>query len=168
MAHTKEIWKSVKGYEGYYDVSNLGRVRSLPRKVPNEAYGLMRVEGRMLKPCANNSGNLHVSLRKDASVKVLSVKNIVAEAFIENPDGFKYVKHIDGDKNNVAAENLEWSEHISSYGMKRRYVKPTEISKFEVVAPVKKAAIVRKKVKVFRRGIFNGGHYRLGTLALLP
>lgn len=171
MAKTKEIWKPIKGYEGYYDVSNLGRVRSLPRMVPNEAYGLMRVEGKLKKATPDNSGFLRVGLFKDNRLKMVAIKNLVAETFIENPDDFKYVKCIDGDKNNNAAENLEWSEHMGNYGMKRRYTKKTvETPKFEVVAPAtveeKPVVPVRKKVKVFRRNPFSAHSYRLGTLLL--
>ena len=73
--------------------------------------------------------------------------------------------------NNNAAENLEWSEHMGNYGMKRRYTKKTvETPKFEVVAPAtveeKPVVPVRKKVKVFRRNPFSAHSYRLGTLLL--
>lgn len=171
MAKTKEIWKPIKGYEGYYDVSNLGRVRSLPRMVPNEMRGLARVGGKIKKITPDTSGVPRVGLTKNNQTKMIAIKNLVAEAFIENPDEFKYVRNIDGDKSNVFAENLEWSEHMSSYGMKRRYVKKVvETPKFEVVAPAtveeKPVVPVRKKVKVFRRSPFSAHSYRLGTLLL--
>ena len=169
MTKAKEIWKPVKGYEGYYDVSNMGRVRSLPRMVPDCMRGIAKVEGGLLKQFCDRSGTYRTGLSKSGETKTFAVKNLVADAFIENPNGFKYIKQIDGNKQNCCAENLEWSEHNARFGVKFGHYKKTEHIKFEVVAPENnenKPAHTRHRVKVYRRGSMP--HYRLGTLALLP
>lgn len=92
-----EHWKAISGYEGIYEVSDLGRVRSLK-------YG----KEKILKPGKNNWGYLKVSLCKDGHVKKLTVHRLVAEAFIPNPQGLETVNHKDEDKTNNFASNLEW------------------------------------------------------------
>lgn len=94
-----EEWKPVKGYEGRYEVSNLGRVRSLKRATTN---------GVVLKQTIKH-GYMHVCLSKENKPSTKRVHRLVAEAFIANPMGKPVVNHIDGDKTNNAASNLEWA-----------------------------------------------------------
>ncbi len=98
MAMNKEIWKDIKGYEGFYQVSNLGRVRSLPRP---------QTKGGILKPNIRN-GYEAVILCVEGNIRNISVHRLVAKAFIENPKGYKIVNHIDENKLNNNASNLEW------------------------------------------------------------
>ena len=110
----KEEWKPVKGFEGLYEVSNLGQVRSLDRLRKN-VKGMAKINGRII---TGNHGGKHyyqVALRKDGKKKYMSVHRLVAEAFIPNPDGKSQVNHIDGNKQNNVVSNLEWvtpSENI--------------------------------------------------------
>ena len=91
-----EIWKDVVGYEGLYEVSNLGRIR--------------RGE-RIKKPHIDHGGYLTVQLSKHSKMKCLKVHRIVALAFIQNPENKRTVNHIDGNKQNNCVENLEWATH---------------------------------------------------------
>lgn len=95
-----EIWKDVVGYEGIYQVSNLGRVKSLPRN------GTIKQE-RILKP-HRVQGYLLAELFNRGAHKGKRIHRLVAEAFIPNPDNKREVNHIDGDKHNNRVENLEW------------------------------------------------------------
>lgn len=97
-----EVWRDIKGFEGRYQVSNLGRVKSLARR--------MVVKDRILKPFGNNKGYKCVHLWNIQHKEPL-VHRLVAEAFINNPDNKKEVNHIDGNPLNNKVENLEWVSH---------------------------------------------------------
>lgn len=108
----KEIWKPIKGYEGQYEVSTMGRVRSIPREIPYSAGYTRKNEGRILKPTERTKDpdcNYYVvSLSKDNVAKSVFIHRLVAEQFIERKPGYDFVNHIDGNKHNNCVENLEW------------------------------------------------------------
>ena len=106
---SKEEWKDIKGYEGLYQVSNLGRVRSLDHYVKN-GHGNRLVHGKILKPYKSSHGYLFVALGKKA--KHRSVHRLVATAFIQNPQNLPEVNHKDENKSNNVSSNLEWCNHI--------------------------------------------------------
>lgn len=104
-----EIWTDVNNYEGLYQVSNLGKVYSLPRQVRQGNHGRMRaVGGELLTATDNGNGYLIVSLRYGNKRKNHYVHRLVAEHFVPNCTGGEYVNHKDFDKYNNHAENLEW------------------------------------------------------------
>jgi len=106
----KEIWKDIPGYEGLYQVSDLGRVRSLDRVVPNGRHGGTRkLKGKVLKAWPNSFSYLHVNLCKDGKCKPTKVHKLVAMAFLNHePCGHKeVVDHIDNDKSNNRLDNLQ-------------------------------------------------------------
>lgn len=92
----EEIWKDIKGYEGLYEVSNIGRVRSLNKR-----------KKRVLKN-ENGYGYLRVSLSKNNKLKHFQVHRLVAQSFIPNVNNFPEVNHINGVKDDNRVENLEW------------------------------------------------------------
>lgn len=98
-----EEWRAVKGYEGIYEVSNTGRVRSLPRKLKNYCF-----KGRELKQFTTNSEYCFVGLSLYGKTKTVPVHRLVAEAFVPNPQGKETVNHINENKRDNRAENLEW------------------------------------------------------------
>ena len=105
----KEIWKDIPGYEGLYQISNLGRVKSLKRKV-YAGRGRMRWEDGGILSSYRNNGNGYkiVGLNRDNKVKNKYIHRLVAEAFIENSNNYKYVNHKDENKGNNNVDNLEW------------------------------------------------------------
>lgn len=102
-----EIWKDIENYEGMYQVSNEGNVKSLAREI--EWRGSIRHQPeRLLKPRTDRHGYLCVILCKDNNRKALLVHRLVANAFIDNPDNLPQVNHKNEDKTNNRVENLEW------------------------------------------------------------
>lgn len=103
-----EIWKPIKGYEGKYEVSNLGRVKSLNRCI-NSISGYHKskiIKERILKLITQKPGYYNVSLEG----KKYLVHRLVAKAFIDNPKKYGCVNHKDGNKKNNLPENLEWCD----------------------------------------------------------
>lgn len=101
----EEAWKDIAGYEGLYQVSNFGRVKSLGRI---DRFN-KKWDARILIPHCVGKNYLAVGLCKDGVVKSRRVHRLVAEAFIPNPQGKPQVNHKDGNKGNNFASNLEWS-----------------------------------------------------------
>lgn len=105
-----EIWKDVTGYEGYYQVSNLGRVKSLRRMCnSNKNHTNRYLSERILSPNVISKGYFRVSLQKDGVKKRYIVSVLVARAFIPNPENKPQVDHIDNDKSNNCVSNLRWT-----------------------------------------------------------
>lgn len=105
-----EIWRDVRDFEGFYQVSNLGRVRSLDRLGDNG-----RLYKGVIKSAGDNGrGYLQVNLKVKGKQKSVYVHRLVAEAFIPNPENKPEVNHCDGDKTNCFEDNLEWTTHIEN------------------------------------------------------
>ena len=105
-----EVWKPVTGYEGHYEISSKGRVRSVPRTRKRSDGQNHTAKGGVLKQSQDKKGYLNVSLLLGGkkSRKTHKVHRLVASAFIPNEYGFPQVNHKDNDKGNNVAENLEW------------------------------------------------------------
>lgn len=113
---TTETWKAVKGYEGLYEVSNFGNVRSVTRVIRFERRGSIAtqvIEGKPLKP-GNSKGYKNVVLCNKDGKKTKGVHRLVAEAFIDNPLDKPEVNHIDENPSNNTVENLEWVTHVEN------------------------------------------------------
>lgn len=107
-----EIWKDVVGYEGIYEVSDGGNVRTHQNKTTyTERHGVRKWKQRTLKQKITKDNNHRVSLWKDGKEKTWLVHRLVAFAFLEQITGKDYVNHIDGSRLNNAVENLEWCNH---------------------------------------------------------
>lgn len=102
-----EIWKDVKGYEGLYQVSNCGRIKSLPKKRANGTNFYIQKEIIMSQQIKNKR-YYGVCLVKDGICKNHLVHRLVAEAFLENPNLYDQVNHKDCNKLNNNVDNLEW------------------------------------------------------------
>lgn len=114
----KEIWKPIKGYETRYEVSNLGRVRSLSRLIARKKTGNFIKHGCILNQGTTTHGYKQVFLYINNVGKMYLVHRLVAEAFLEHVEGCNEVNHKDEVKDNNRVENLEWCnrQYNQTYG----------------------------------------------------
>lgn len=119
-----EVWKPVKGYEGYYEVSNLGRVKSKARKYYRSDV-LYHLKERVMKVSPSSSGYNTIILTVNGKAKSYLLHRLIALAFIENPQNKKCINHKDGDKFNNSLENLEWCTYSENrnHGLRTGLIK---------------------------------------------
>ena len=109
-----EIWKAIKNYEGLYEVSNTGKVKSLNRVIINKHGKEQKYNEIILKPYnyqMPNSWYSTITLCKNHVAKKMLLHRLIAEAFIENCDNKPHINHIDNNGLNNSIENLEWCTH---------------------------------------------------------
>lgn len=104
----EEVWKDIPDYEGYYQVSNLGKIKRLPRHKPTDKR---KTHNNIRKPRLAENGYFRINLSKDNSVKWFGIHRLVALAFIPNPDNLPVINHKDENKQNNRVDNLEWCTH---------------------------------------------------------
>lgn len=128
MDNSIEIWKDIEGYEGMYQVSNMGRVRSLDRVKPNSGGQIAKGDFKQFGD--NGHGYKIVNLYKNNKSHMKYVHRLVASAFIPNPNNFPIINHKDEDKSNNRCENLEWctQKYNANYGTHTRRVKESYIT----------------------------------------
>lgn len=118
-----EIWKTIEDYPNY-QVSNMGRVKSLERNVVKGKGGLYKIEEKILKSIKKRDGYLMVNLSKEGKQKTCLIHRLVASTFLDNPNNLFEVNHIDEDKTNNRADNLEWCsrEYNCNYGTRNKRI----------------------------------------------
>lgn len=117
-----EIWKDVIGYKGLYQVSNLGRVKSLPRSFVKSDGRTQPVYGTILKQTKGRKGYMHVCLSVEGECVNRTVHQLVATAFLPNPYHHTQVNHRDENQTNNRVDNLEWcsAEYNLNYGCRNK------------------------------------------------
>ena len=116
MVGQNEVWKDITGYEGLYQVSNIGNVKRLPATITAlSRWGTLRqmkFEGKKINIShKSGSGYPIVTLSKNGKTKIFSIHRLVAIEFITNPKNLNQVNHKDGNKSNNSYQNLEWCTH---------------------------------------------------------
>jgi NAD(P)H-dependent FMN reductase len=103
-----EVWKSIKGYEGIYEISNLGRIKALSRWIDRKPCPFMKKEV-IYMGSVGSRGYLKTTLCLNNKARTFNVHRLVAEAFLPNPENKKQVNHKNGKKEDARLDNLEWA-----------------------------------------------------------
>lgn len=131
-----EEWRDIKGYEGLYQVSNEGRVKSLERDWTVGKGGNRHKDETIMKLQKSPRGYYRLTLTKDGIETYKLVHRLVAEAFIENPNGYPYINHKDENPSNNSVENLEWCTPFYNNTYNDRHLKAApKISKSRMGQP---------------------------------
>ena len=138
-----ENWKDISGYEGLYQVSDMGRVKSICSHVRLQNGELMKKKPHILKP-QNRCGYRCVNLFKDGSIHTVNIHRLVTESFLPNPHNYPVVNHKDENKTNNNVGNLEWCSHAYNlnYGTAKRR---RAISQGKVVLQLDKNGVLIKR-----------------------
>jgi hypothetical protein len=126
-----EVWKDIKGYEGLYEISNLGRIKSMWRKKESQLLFGFYQNGRIITTHTHKNKSIIVSLRKDSKHKRHYLHRLLAIAFIPNPHNKPCINHLDGNRSNNEMDNIEWctykenSEHAYNNNLTSRNDKIT-------------------------------------------
>lgn len=150
-----EVWKPIKEFEGLYDISNLGRVRSVDRDISVERYGKIHTchyNQRILKQYKNTGGYYIVELHKQDGGYQPRVHRLVAEAFIPNPNNYPCINHKDECKTNNKVDNLEWCtyKYNNNYG-----TRPQRLGKSNTDNPLLCKTIVLTNSKTGESTFYN-------------
>ena len=145
-----EEWRAIKGYEGIYEVSNLGRVRSLDRIQSRSSWRqrefMQHYKGRILKLRKNNKGYCIVTLQVHRNFDTRLVSRLVAEAFIPNPNNLPIVNHKDQVPTNNVASNLEWC--TIQYNV--TYANAVEMRATKLARPIEQLTLDGKHVAFYK------------------
>lgn len=106
----KEIWKDIEEFDGDYQISNLGRLKSVARIV-NGPRGEVHLSDRLLSQVVNKRGYIEYQITHNGNHYSRKAHRLVAIAFIDNPNNLPQINHIDGNKQNNTVENLEWCDN---------------------------------------------------------
>ena len=102
------MYRAVKGYEGIYEVNELGQVRSVDRKVECKDGKIKKRKGKELKPQMDQAGYTRIGLHKNGVAKTREVHRLVAETLLPNPDNLPEIHHKNHDRKDNRVENLQW------------------------------------------------------------
>lgn len=134
----KKEWKEIKGYEGKYIVSNYGEIISLPRYKNNHSKK-QYVEPKEIPTYTNSTnGYVYVALYKDGRMRNLRLHRLVAEAFVKRETNKNQINHIDGNKQNNRADNLEWCtsqeniRHAYNMGLKNNDKQKIKVNQYDL------------------------------------
>lgn len=148
----QETWKDVAGFEGIYEVSNRGAVRSVDRITRCGK----RASGKILSAKGNNRGYVQLHLYKGGECHMKLLHRVVAEAFIENPENLPQINHKDENKHNNHADNLEWCSNLYNRRYGTGYKRSCDKHDYKKIADMKKKTVIQKTLSGETIAIWNG------------
>jgi hypothetical protein len=150
----EEIWKDIPGYEGYYQASNLGRIRSLDRYVRYKKNRLRKYPGKILIQSIGGNKYFKVGLNKYGKMKNYSVHKLIALTFITNNYKYEMNNHIDGNKLNNNVNNLEWCDRSRN----QIHAYQNGLQKIKRGENVNGAKLTKEMVNIIRKSITLSQH----------
>lgn len=146
-----EVWKDVVGYEGIYQISNYGTLKSLDRL---DRKGRI-THGKIISTKKNNRQYIQVHLLKDGKEKMALLHRLVAQAFIPNPNNYAQVNHKDENKDNNNANNLEWCTNIYNRRYGTGYQRSVEKHDYKKLAKLNSKRVIQLDSEENILNIFN-------------
>jgi hypothetical protein len=149
----KEIWKNIKGYEGFYQVSNLGRVKSLDRYITYSNGNVIFTKGKIINGFKKDNGYWSIDLYKNGTKKKFHKHRLVAMEFIPNPENKPEVNHKDENRSNNCVDNLNWctskeNKHYGSLPERRKEI--AKITAAKLSKPVDQYSLDGKYITTFK------------------
>ena len=128
---TEEIWRPIEGYEGLYEVSSYGRVKSVDRYVKSKSNSYRLIKGKVLSGSITKYGYVRCNIKVNGVLKGYFVHRLVAEAFIPNPDNLPQVNHKNEVKSDNCVDNLEWCDpkYNMNYGSRQERYRNTMLER---------------------------------------
>lgn len=154
----EEIFKDIEGYEGKYQISNLGNVKAF-YKYENKKY---KPHSKILKQKIKKNGYVEIGLSKDNKTKYFTIHRLVAKTFIPNQENKPEVNHIDGNKQNNCVTNLEWvtSRENQKHAFKLGLQKPNGKENYKYIKPF----VEKSKIKVCQYDLNNNYIQTFGSI----
>lgn len=155
---TCEHWKEIKGYEGFYLVSNLGNVKSVDRMIKTR-YGTRIIKGKTLSKIIDSTGYERVNLSNGNKQKMISVHRLVACSFLPNKSAFPQVNHKNEVKTDNRVENLEWCDCIynNNYGTRNDRMAGTKGIKVAQILDGQVVEVFQSMAEAQRQGFTHSG-----------
>ena len=156
----QEIWKDIEGYEGLYQVSNKGRVKSLKRKICSNSNHKYNTLSEKLLKLSGGGKYIQVILCKDGKTSAKLVHRLVAQAFIPNPNNLPCVNHKDENKKNNDVRNLEWCTYKYNNEYNGRIEKCKDKISLTLLSKTKHHKMTPEQKENIRKGAYKGWETR--------
>jgi hypothetical protein len=153
-----EEWRDIKGYEGEYQISNIGRYRSLDRVIEYSNGNLVKYKGKILSPFTKKNGYLQATLNRKSENKKFYIHRLVAIAFIPNDDPInkRTINHIDENKQNNDVSNLEWATYSQNLRHNDLHLRKKLNTDFVEMGKKRKIPIIATNVETGETIYFKG------------